>query len=729
MDFNTIIKKANRVMHEEGWEMLVRKGGLFLRDTLTGNKRYSEKELVHRCVMDVLFINGCYLSHPSRYRVAHQREQLSAVNISNAEVFYTELDLNMVKNYRMFIFYRCPYTDMVGDFINKAKKYNKRTLFDIDDLVIDTKYTNEIEYIQKMSVADRKIYDEGVTAIGKTLSLCDGAITTTESLACELKKFVPDVYVNRNVMSDVMVELSKKAVKEKVTTNKEKILLGYFSGSITHNPDIIMILPAIINIFNEYPNVELNIIGELDLPEQLEPYRSRIKSSSMVNWKKLPELIASVDINLAPLEDNLFNRAKSENKWTEAALVNVPTIASNVGAFAQIIEHETTGYLCNNTVDEWYKGLKQLIEDRALRTTIGLEANRRVNNCHTTISTAVSFGKYIKDIMSPNIIWLLPVMQISGGALVTLKHAGIMQDKGFDVSIFNYGYEKITEVAHEGHEFPVIPLKDLKISLVIDKCVATLWSTCEFFETYGNIKRRYYLVQNYETDFYEHGNPFRLMANQTYCLPMQVQYITISKWCVDWLEQKYKVKARYAPNGLDVNRFYPEKRNFSGKIRILVEGNSEDYYKNVDESFHIVERLDKDKFEIWYMSYLGKPKAWYRVDKFFHKVPYDKVPDIYRQCHILIKSSILESFSYPPLEMMATGGLVVLVPNDGNIEYLEDEKNCLFYKRGNIEQAIIQIERLISDEILREHLIIDGVDTAKARDWTNISSQIEELYK
>ena len=32
-----------------------------------------------------------------------------------------------------------PYTDMIGEFIKLAKKLNKRVLYDIDDLVIDTR--------------------------------------------------------------------------------------------------------------------------------------------------------------------------------------------------------------------------------------------------------------------------------------------------------------------------------------------------------------------------------------------------------------------------------------------------------------------------------------------------------------------------------------------------------------------------------------------------------------
>ena len=47
--------------------------------------------------------------------------------------------------------------------------------------------------------------------------------------------------------------------------------------------------------------------------------------------------------------------------------------------------------------------------------------------------------------------------------------------------------------------------------------------------------------------------------------------------------------------------------------------------------------------------------------------------------------------------MIASGGYCIVVPNDGNIEYLKNEENCLFYKLGDIDSAIHSIERLISD--------------------------------
>ena len=78
-------------------------------------------------------------------------------------------------------------------------------------------------------------------------------------------------------------------------------------------------------------------MGELSEPDYLIEYSSQIIRKTFIDWRELPEIISNVDINIAPIENTIFNTAKSENKWMEAALVKVPTIASNVGAFKQVI--------------------------------------------------------------------------------------------------------------------------------------------------------------------------------------------------------------------------------------------------------------------------------------------------------------------------------------------------------------------------------------------------------
>jgi len=108
---------------------------------------------------DVLFINGCdpeLVPHPFRYRVLHQMEQLSANFIESDTYFYLNFEPYIVRYYRVIIIFRCPWTHNIEKTIKQAKRLNKKILYDIDDLVFDTKYTNVIPYVKALSIKEKK---------------------------------------------------------------------------------------------------------------------------------------------------------------------------------------------------------------------------------------------------------------------------------------------------------------------------------------------------------------------------------------------------------------------------------------------------------------------------------------------------------------------------------------------------------------------------------------------
>lgn len=716
-DIKYLIEKSKETISEEGVKEFAKKSLRYIK----GQKNSVNHKKSYK---DVLFINGCTLPHPTRYRVDHQIEQLLANGYTADLVFYEKLDLEMEKYYKTFVFFRCPITDTIRDFITKAKMQNKVIFYDIDDLVFDKEYTKTIKHLNNMSKEELDLYYNGITRMGETLKLCDYAITTTPTLANELKKYVKEVFINRNVASEKMAELSIRATKNRVKDDS-KVVIGYLSGSITHNADFELVLPTITEIMKKYAHVYLKVVGILDLPEELKPFSERILKEPFVSWKKLPDIVASLDINLAPLEDSLFNRAKSENKWVEAALCKVPTVASDIGAFQEMIVDGKDGFLCKNEKD-WFSILDKLILNKELRKKIGEEAYSRVIKNNITTYTGYPLVQFITSKLPKTIAFVLPTTNISGGVNVILKHCSILRKTGINVFIINS--DKVDDnIINQDGETEVVSNIISRVDAKIDMMVASLWATLEYVKNYPKVLTKAYLVQNFETDFMKYGDFSRIVANSTYSYD-DVKYITISKWCQKWLEEDFGRKVSYVRNGLNLNQFLYKERKFSKKIKILVEGNSDDYYKNVDESFKIVEKLDKEKYEIHFLSYQGTPKKWYYVDKFMHRVPYDEVAKVYQDADILIKSSILESFSYPPLEMMATGGLCVVVPNDGNVEYLQDGVNCLFYQRGNIEEAIQKIENITKDKKLREKLIKNGQETAKSRSWENIEEEIIKVY-
>lgn len=564
----------------------------------------------------------------------------------------------------------------------------------------------------------------------KTLSICDGAITTTDVLANKIKNFIPEVFINRITANEEMFKLSQYALK-KVSKRKnlDEKIIAYFNGDITHNSDIEIVIPAFIKIFKEFKNVKLLFLGEIAVPIGLKKFSSRIIKIKFNNLKKLPEIMANVDINIAPIKETSFNEAKSEDKWIESSLVKVPTIASNFGSFKQAIIHGETGLLCT-TAEDWYNAMKILITDDKLKKYISNNAFKVCKEKYNTLTTGIKLSNYINSISNKHIGFVLPSLSISGGIFVALVHASFLKEEGWDVDLIIPKTGKNQSfLEFQKHKFNIIDLNNSIILAQYDILVATFYSTLYKILNYTRVKRKFYLVQSYETNFFSYGNFERFKAENTYSNPFGVEYITISKWCKTWLKNKYRIKARYAPNGIDLESFKEHKRNLTKpKIRILIEGDNSFPLKNVDESFKIIEKLDKNKFEVWYMSYNAKPKAWYRVDKFLNKVPYEKVAYIYEQCDILIKSSYLESFSFPPLEMMATGGYCIIVPNDGNIEYLKNERNCLFYRQGDIDGAVGCVKRLISNKDLQNRLYTNGLETAKKRDWKNLKEQILYLY-
>lgn len=726
-EIKRLVLASRRVIRHDGLAVFLVKTWTYANHRV---RAWFSKRVVHYTCYDVLFINGCSLPHPSRYRVSHQMEQIRFNGMSCDEVWYEFLTDELVWRYGTFIFYRCPSTPQILDFIEKAKSLKKRVIFDIDDLIVDASYVQDIEHLKTMNSEEHTLYMDGVRRLGETLRACEAAITTTEVLGRELEKFTPQILINRNVASEAMVLLSKEAISRDTGTRDGRhgpVVLGYFSGSITHNPDFALITAVLSQVLEERPQVKIIVVGYLEIPRIFDRLKDRFEVLPFVDWTELPNIIRRCDINLVPLEKSLFNEAKSENKWVEAALVKVPTVASRVGPFADLIEDGITGMLCDSPA-EWHDKLLALIDDPNTRSSIAEKAHAVVQKKHVSAYTGRKITSFVEESRALHVGFVLPSTNISGGVNVVLKHACILRNQGVDVTIISMAREPFKTITFEGEHLPVVSPFSTIIDRHFDALVATLWSTTGWVNSYAKARRAIYLVQSFETDFYDFGGCFRIAANSTYSAFKRFEYVTISSWCKSWLEQEFGHRVKYIPNGLKREQFHPIERSFLGKIRILIEGDSSSAWKNVDESFRITNKLPRDRFEVVYLSYNSGPKPWYQVERFVHQVPYDQVADIYRSCHVLLKTSLLESFSYPPLEMMATGGLVVALLNDGNREYLVPGENCLTYEHGREDEARAAINQIVDDHVLRSRLIEGGLRTADSRCWKHFEDGISAAY-
>lgn len=340
-----------------------------ITDIIDDFKKKSEQKYV-------LIIDGVENIIPqcTRYRVLNKAEQLEKLGYDVKVVNLSKLQLLDCKGASHIIIYRSPDLPILSQVCQLANKTGVPVFYDIDDLVFDTKYTDQLAYTQGLSTVDKNNYDESVRGYGRMLEKCDAVITSTNQLAQELKNYKETVILNRNVLSKELVAISSQTPHQESDDNKVK--MAYFSGSITHNENFEMIKPAIVSKLKKHSNLELHLAGHLDIPEDIACFGDQVVTHPYVDWKELPKLISAIDINLAPLTQSTFNEAKSEIKWLEAAAVKVSTIASNIGSFKDMIEDGITGVLAYDT--EWEKKLEDLIVKQSYRRQIAENAYQMV---------------------------------------------------------------------------------------------------------------------------------------------------------------------------------------------------------------------------------------------------------------------------------------------------------------------------------------------------------------
>jgi glycosyltransferase involved in cell wall biosynthesis len=344
--------------------------------------------------LKTLFISGLD-GDTRRYRCLHHQEQLALVGVHSG---FRESDdphlLVDALDFDVFILHRVPFSPLIDALIDLAHSRGKPVVFETDDLVIAPELYDQIGYADSLSPEAARKFRQELDQLAETFQRCDCALTTTQFLADEVSRRGKPTYVHRNAPSEEMFRISEEAFaarSERLDARQGKggpVTIAYFSGTGSHNRDFRAIKDTLIWALETYPELRIHISGHLELPEELGPYEHRISRAPYVTWRELPHLIADVDINLAPLEqDNPFCRAKSENKFVEAALVGVPTVASRVDAFEYAIDHGQDGLLASST-DEWAQSLQTMLDDPQVRRAMGEAARRSLYARYQPVQSA-----------------------------------------------------------------------------------------------------------------------------------------------------------------------------------------------------------------------------------------------------------------------------------------------------------------------------------------------------
>jgi glycosyltransferase involved in cell wall biosynthesis len=312
-----------------------------------------------------------------RYRVFNMVEALAAqpdLDISAAWFTLDEAghDLSFIDRAHAVVICRTRYDNVVARIVARAHARATPVIFDVDDLIFDSDYTHLITETLDVNVRGNEDWDYWfayIARLGATLRACDAAIGTNAFLAERIAAFAPwlPVSVIPNFLNRQQTEVSRTLVGRKRATDFRRdglLHIGYFSGTPTHNRDLLIASPALAASFERFPHLRLRIVGFIELNAYLQPYGDRIEIHPLQDYLNLQRLTAEVELSMVPLQDNDFTSCKSELKYFEAGVVGVPTVASPSYTLARAITDGGNGFLSGS--HEWADKIAQavaLVED------------------------------------------------------------------------------------------------------------------------------------------------------------------------------------------------------------------------------------------------------------------------------------------------------------------------------------------------------------------------------
>lgn len=249
--------------------------------------------------------------------------------------------------------------------IEEFKRRGCYTVYDTDDNLINIYPSNPV--YKKMRTVEKDLIE--------TIRVCDLVTVSTQPLYQVYSKYHNNVRVLPNQIIKSYGGLS-------IANNTDTIRIGW-AGTNTHVSDFSGVAHAIIDISKRHDRVKFVFMGFIPkiITESIPP--EKIEYHEGVSIDKYYVKLASLrlDIGLAPLHDNEFNRGKSNLKILEYGMLGIPTIASEVYPYQKTIEDGVDGFLIKRDKYKfWMRALERLIINPEERKIMGGKIKEKVLN-------------------------------------------------------------------------------------------------------------------------------------------------------------------------------------------------------------------------------------------------------------------------------------------------------------------------------------------------------------
>lgn len=280
----------------------------------------------------------------------------------------SKLATQMMLDSDIVVFQR-PFEKSRFEIYDLLRESGKKIVFDNDDTY---KVNDQMKLGKYLDIIDENI-DEFIRR-------SDLVTASTEFLANEYKDNNKNVIVLPNCIDPA-------DWKEPIKNDTGKIRIGIV-GSVVSTGDFKHVKPVLKQL-SEDPRIQLVVFG---LPPKNKGVSSLYSEeyefwlNLNIEWQPFVRIweyantlrTLKLDLMLIPREDSYFNRAKSNLKFLEASMLEIPVIAQGFSDGLSPYQGKDEKYMKIVIGDNWLDSVYELVNDKERREQMGMTAKEYV---------------------------------------------------------------------------------------------------------------------------------------------------------------------------------------------------------------------------------------------------------------------------------------------------------------------------------------------------------------
>jgi O-antigen biosynthesis protein len=345
------------------------------------------------------------------------------------------------------------------------------------------------------------------------------------------------------------------------------------------------------------------------------------------------------------------------------------------------------------------------------------------------------------DIQS--ITWFLPEFQhpYFGGIYTLLRFADYLKrikgvenrfmilgnmDEGFALEKIATGFPALAEqpvgVVNLYH-----PIDNFEYT---DAGIASLWGTAYFLLRFNQTKRKFYFIQDYEPLFYPAGS---ISAQVEASYRFGYYGITNTPTIGKIYEEKYGGRAEYFLPCVDTDIFYPDRSTTAPDPLTVFFYARPDHPRNGFElgaqALRFLKKRMGERVRIVAAGGNWKPRDYglQGIVENLGLLGYRETAELYRSCQVGLVMMFTRHPSYLPLELMASGCLVVTNLNPATRWLLTDRENCRLSEASATCLADV-LEQALVNESDRDRITANAARLIQTS-FSHWELEIEKIYR